>query len=46
MGKFTPSFGKPVQILDENGKPTKTVYMNRKERRRLKVKKVENDTRK
>ncbi len=40
MDKFTPSLGKPVKILNEDGKVTKTVFMNRAERRRLKVKNI------
>ena len=38
MSKFTPSPGKPVKLLDEKGQVTKTIFMNRAERRRLKVK--------
>ena len=37
MAKFTPSPGKPVRILDKDGKVINTVNMNRAERRRLKV---------
>jgi len=40
MAKFTPSPGKPVRILDEDGKVINTVFMNRAERRRLKVKNI------
>jgi len=36
--KFTPSPGRPVKLLDEKGQVTKTIFMNRAERRRLKVK--------
>ena len=35
--KFTPSLGKPVKILDKDGKVINIVNMNRAERRRLKV---------
>jgi len=38
--KFTPSLGKPVKLLDKDGKVVQTVYMNRKERRRLGIKKL------
>ena len=38
MSKFTPSPGKPVKLLNEDGKVVKTVFLNRAERRRLKVK--------
>ena len=31
MAKFTPSPGKPVRILDEDGKVINTVFMNRAE---------------
>ena len=37
MSKFTPSPGKPVKILDKDGKVIDTVNMNRAQRRRLKV---------
>ena len=40
MAKFTPSPGKPVKILDKDGKVINTVNMNRAERRRLKVKNI------
>ncbi len=40
MDKFTPSPGKPVKILNEDGKVVKTAFMNRAERRRLKVKNI------
>ena len=40
MSKFTPSPGKPVRILDEDGKVINIVFMNRAERRRLKVKNI------
>ena len=41
--KFTPSPGKPVNLLDKDGKVVKTVFMNRKQRRKLKIKAVKND---
>ncbi len=40
MDKFTPSPGKPVKILNDKGEVVKTVFMNRAERRRLKVKNI------
>ncbi len=37
MAKFTPSPGKPVKMLNEKGEVIDTVFINRAERRRLKV---------
>ncbi len=40
MDKFTPSPGKPVKLLNDKGKVVNTVFMNRAERRRLKIKNI------
>ena len=44
MSKFTPSPGKPVRILDKDGKVIDTVNMNRAQRRKLKIKNIPNPT--